>query len=31
VTLLHEVSRRESIRSFRVRKGDELVVFRRAT
>ena len=31
VTLLREVSGRESIRSFRVRKGDELVVFRRAT
>jgi oxaloacetate decarboxylase alpha subunit len=29
VTLLHEVSKRQSIRSFRVRKGDELVVYRR--
>ena len=31
VTLLDEVSKRESIRSFRVQKGDDLVVFRRAT
>jgi oxaloacetate decarboxylase alpha subunit len=31
VTLLDEVSKRESIRSLRVEKGDELVVYRRAT
>jgi hypothetical protein len=30
VSLLQGVSERRSIRSFRVRKGDELVVFRRA-
>jgi oxaloacetate decarboxylase alpha subunit len=31
VTLLQEVSARRSIRSFRAQKGDELVVYRRAT
>jgi oxaloacetate decarboxylase alpha subunit len=31
VTLLDEVSRRKDIKSIRVRKGDELVVYRRAS
>ena len=31
VTLLDEVAKRESIRSIRIQKGDDLVVFRRAT
>jgi oxaloacetate decarboxylase (Na+ extruding) subunit alpha len=31
VTLLHELARRPSLREVRVRKGDDLVVWRRAT
>ena len=31
VTLLHEVAKRKSITHLRVQKGDDLVVWRRAT
>ena len=31
VTLLHEVAKRRSVTHLRVQKGDELVVWRRAT
>ena len=31
VTLLHEVAKRKSITQLRVQKGDDLVVWRRAT